>query len=124
VIVSHPSPYGFAETVERLDAELSARGVPVFARIDHAANATAAGLSLPPTLVVIFGNARAGTPLMARAPGFALDLPLRILIGADGDGRVTVSHHDPVAMAAPYGLTAEDVAPLQAVAVIATAVVA
>jgi uncharacterized protein (DUF302 family) len=120
-IVSLPSPHSFAETVERLEAELASRGIPVFARIDHAANAANAGLSMPPTLVVLFGNARAGTPLMNRAPDFALDLPLRILIRSAPDG-VTVSYHDPAAMAEPYGLSASDVAPLQAVALIAGAV--
>ena len=117
-----PSPHDFPETVRRLEAELTSRGVQVFTRIDHAANASAAGLVLPPTLVVIFGNAAAGTPLMARAPGFALDLPLRILVTETPTG-VTVSYHEPAALAEPYGLTAEDVRPLQAVAVIAAAVV-
>jgi len=122
-VTALPSPYGFAETVERLESELKSRGVQVFARIDHAANASAVGLVLPPTLVVVFGNAQGGTPLMAQAPGLALDLPLRILVASTPTG-VTVSYHDPVAMAAPYGLTAEDVRPLHAVAVIAAAVVA
>jgi uncharacterized protein (DUF302 family) len=117
------SPYGHDETVRRLEAELAGRGIQVFARIDHTANASAVGLVLPPTLVVIFGSAQTGTPLMAQAPGLALDLPLRILIASTPTG-VTVSYHDPAAMAAPYGLTADDVRPLHAVAVIAAAVVA
>jgi uncharacterized protein (DUF302 family) len=122
-IVALPSAHSFPETVQRLEAELTARGVPVFARIDHAANAAAAGLSMPPTLVVVFGNARAGTPLMQRAPEVALDLPLRILIRATPDG-VMVSYHDPAAMAEPYSLSASDVTPLQAVAQIAAAITA
>src|SRR5207244_8544172 len=93
-VVTLASPYPFAETRDRLDAELKSRGVQVFARIDHSANASAAGLVLPPTLVVIFGNAQAGTPLMAQAPGLALDLPLRILLTETPTG-VTVSYHDP-----------------------------
>jgi uncharacterized protein (DUF302 family) len=120
-IVALPSPHSFTETVQRLDAELAARGVPVFARIDHAANAYAAGLSMPPTLVVIFGNARAGTPLMKRAPGLALDLPLRILIRTAPEG-VMVSYHDPAAMAEPYGLSTSEVSPLQAIAQIAASI--
>jgi uncharacterized protein (DUF302 family) len=119
--VTLPSPHSFTETVQRLDAELAARGIPVFARIDHAANAAAAGLSMPPTLVVVFGNARAGTPLMERAPDLALDLPLRILIRTAPAG-VVVSYHDPAAMAEPYGLSAADVKPLQAITQIAAAV--
>ena len=120
-IVALPSPHSFTETVQRLDAELTARGIPVFARIDHAANAAAVGRSMPPTLVVVFGNARAGTPLMERAPDLALDLPLRILIRTTPDG-VLVSYHDPAAMAEPYGLSASDVTPLQAIAQIAAAI--
>ncbi len=115
------SAHDFATTRARLDAELAARGVEVFARIDHAANAAAAGLSLLPALVVVFGNARAGTPLMQRAPGLALDLPLRILIRADESGAVHLDFHDPEALVEPYGLTPADAAPLRAVAVIAAA---
>ncbi len=118
------SAHDFATTRARLDAELAARGVEVFARIDHAANAAAAGLSLLPALVVIFGNARAGTPLMQRAPGLALDLPLRILIRADEAGAVEISYHDPEKLIEPYGLAPADAAPLRAVAVIAAAVAA
>jgi uncharacterized protein (DUF302 family) len=116
------SAHDFATTRARLDAELAARGVEVFARIDHAANAAAAGMSLPPTLVVVFGNARAGTPLMQRAPDLALDLPLRILIREDEHGAVLLSYHDPAALVQAYGLAAADAMPLHAVATIATAV--
>jgi uncharacterized protein (DUF302 family)/quercetin dioxygenase-like cupin family protein len=123
-MTSLESAHDFATTRARLDAELAARGLEVFARIDHAANAAAAGLAMPPALVVIFGNARAGTPLMVRAPALALDLPLRILIRADESGAVHVGYHDPAELVAPYGLTAEDAAPLHAVAVIAAAVAA
>ena len=115
------SAHDFGTTVRRLDDELAARGVEVFARIDHAANAAAAGLSMPPTLVVVFGNARGGTPLMLKAPGLALDLPLRILVREDADG-VVVSYRDPAALVEPYGLSAADAAPLRAVAAIAGAV--
>lgn len=115
------SAYDFETTRARLDSELASRGIDVFARIDHAANAAAAGLSMPPAEVVVFGNTRAGTPLMLRAPALALDLPLRILVQADESGAVSVSYHDPASMVAPYGLTAADAAPLHAVAVIAAA---
>lgn len=111
----------FDTTRARLLHELAERGIEVFARIDHAANAAAAGLSMPPAEVVIFGNAQAGTPLMLRAPELALDLPLRILIRADESGAVFVSYHDPASIVAPYGLTAADAASLHAVAVLAAA---
>jgi uncharacterized protein (DUF302 family) len=121
-IVELASAHDFATTVRRLDDELAARGVEVFARIDHAANAAAVGLSLPPTLVVIFGSARAGTPLMQRAPALALDLPLRILVRSDSG--VVVCFRDPAALVAPFGMSADDAAPLRAVAAIAAAVTA
>jgi uncharacterized protein (DUF302 family) len=120
-VVELRSAHDFATTVRRLDDELAARGVEVFARIDHAANAAAVGLSMPPTLVVIFGNARAGTPLMRRAPALALDLPLRILVRSDPGG-VAVCFHDPAALVEPFGLSADDAAPLRAVTAIAAAV--
>jgi uncharacterized protein (DUF302 family) len=117
-IVELASPYDFATTLDRLDHELAGRGIEVFARIDHAAAATAAGLAMPPTTVVVFGNARAGTPLMLDAPQLALDLPLRILVRQGPDG-VLVAYHEPVALLAEYGLAPERAAALHAVAVIA-----
>jgi uncharacterized protein (DUF302 family) len=120
-LVERRSAHDFGTTVRRLDDQLAARGAEVFARIDHAANAEAAGMSMPPALVVVFGSAKAGTPLMLEAPGLALDLPLRILVREDPGG-VVVSYHDPAALVAPYGLPPGDAAPLQAVAVIADAV--
>jgi uncharacterized protein (DUF302 family) len=120
-IVELGSRHDFATTVRRLDDELANRGVTVFARVDHAANATAAGLSMPPAVVVTFGNAQAGTPLMQRAPALALDLPLRILVRETPDG-VVLAYRDPAALVAPFGLTAEDAAPLRAVVAIAAAV--
>jgi uncharacterized protein (DUF302 family) len=94
---------GFDAVLDRLDAEIAARGLTVFARVDHAANARAAGLAMPPTTVLLFGNARGGTPLMLQAPGLALDLPLRILVRETPEGTV-VSYHDPTAMLASFGL--------------------
>jgi uncharacterized protein (DUF302 family) len=90
----------------------------VFARIDHAAGAAAAGLTMPPATVVVFGNARAGTPLMLDAPLLALDLPLRILVRQGTDG-VVVAYHEPVALLAEFGLAPERAAALHAVAVVA-----
>src|SRR2546421_6623445 len=112
------SIYGFVETIQRLEGQLAAKGLTVFARIDHAANARAVGLDLPPATVLVFGNARAGTPLMVKAPAVALDLPLRILVRQETDA-VVVSYHDPTAMLADFGLPASDAAPLQGLAVIA-----
>ena len=117
-IVALSSPYDFATTLGRLEDELAGRGIEVFARIDHAANAAAAGLSMPPATVVVFGNARAGTPLMLDAPLLALDLPLRILVRQGEDG-VVVAYHEPVALLGEHGLAPERAAALHAVAVVA-----
>jgi len=119
-LVTLRSAHDFATTVRRLDDELAARGVPVFARFDHAANAAGAGLAMPPTVVTVFGSPRAGTPLMLQAPDLALDLPLRILVRQDDDG-VAVSYRDPEATVEGFGVPAD---PLRAVAVIAAAVAA
>jgi uncharacterized protein (DUF302 family) len=117
-IVELASADDFTTTLDRLEHELAARGIEVFARIDHAANAAAAGLAMPPATVVVFGNARAGTPLMVDAPALALDLPLRILVRQGPDG-VVVAYHEPVALLGEHGLPPERAAGLQAVAVIA-----
>ena len=94
-VVNVRSPYSVAETVRRLEVVLAGKGIPVLARINHAAGAIAAGLSMKPTEVLIFGNARAGTPLMLAAPSLALDLPLRTLVWEDENGAVWVSYNTP-----------------------------
>jgi uncharacterized protein (DUF302 family) len=119
-VVEVRSMFALPETIDRLDAEIAARGLRVFARIDHAANAGEVGLEMPSTTVVIFGNARGGTPLMIKAPAMALDLPLRVLVRQDG-AEVVVSYHDPVALAAAFGLPPSDAAPLQALSAIVQA---
>jgi uncharacterized protein (DUF302 family) len=83
------------ETVERLESEIRARSLSVLARIDHAAAAAAAGLSLRPTLLLIFGNAKAGTPLMQAAQSIGIDLPLKFLVWQDAEGATQVSFNQP-----------------------------
>jgi uncharacterized protein (DUF302 family) len=85
------SPHSVAETVERLDRILVQRGLTVFARIDHSGAAAAVGLKMPPTQVLIFGNAKSGTPIMVAAPTTAIDLPLKALIWEDPEGQVRLS---------------------------------
>lgn len=92
-VVEHPSPVAFAPTLERLERAITAAGLTIFARIDHAAGARAAGLEMPPTTVLIYGHARGGTPLMLAAPHVALDLPLRVLVRQDAAGAVLVGFH-------------------------------
>ena len=92
----------FERTVERLRQLLVERGITLFAEIDHARNAREAGLEMPPTVVLIFGNAKAGTPLMVKAPDIALELPLRVLVREEPDGGAVLAYHDPVRLAEAF----------------------
>jgi uncharacterized protein (DUF302 family)/uncharacterized membrane protein YidH (DUF202 family) len=94
-ISSLPSHHSVDETVARLTAMLEAKGVKVFAVIDHSGEAAKAGLAMPPTKLVIFGNPKAGTPLMLAAPSIAIDLPLKVLVAQDTAGNVSVSYNSP-----------------------------
>jgi uncharacterized protein (DUF302 family) len=105
-IVTKLSPWSVADTVSRLSAEVTGKGMKVFAVIDHAGEAGAIGLELRETKVVIFGSPQAGTPVMVAAPLAALDLPLKVLVWADGD-QTKVSYTAPGALAARYGLSDE-----------------
>ena len=89
------SNFGPKDTMNRLEAAVQAKGMTVFARIDHAAGATAAGLTLRPTEVLIFGNAKGGTPLMNSVQTIGLDLPLRALVWQDASGNTWLSYNDP-----------------------------
>jgi uncharacterized protein (DUF302 family) len=91
--VEHASAMPFAQTLDRLVAAIEAAGMAIFARIDHAAGAQAAGLAMPPATVLIYGNPKGGTPLMLAAPLAALDLPLRVLVREAADGRALVAFH-------------------------------
>jgi uncharacterized protein (DUF302 family) len=99
-----PSRFGPQQTMNRLEAEVKARGMTVFARIDHAAGALAAGLTLPPTEVLVFGNAKAGTPLMQSVQTIGIDLPLKALVWQDGSGATWLSYNDPAWLAERHGL--------------------
>ena len=85
------SAHSFAETVQRLLAAFSDRGIKVFATIDQQAEARAAGLAMPPTTLILFGNPKAGTPLMLARPESGLDLPLKVLVSEAEPGHVSVS---------------------------------
>jgi uncharacterized protein (DUF302 family) len=122
-----PSSFGPQDTMDRLEAAVKAKGMMVFARIDHAAGAAGAGLSLRPTAVLIFGNAKAGTPLMQSVQTLGIDLPLRALVWQDISGNTWLSYNDPAWLAQRHGLggteTVVDMitAALEAVAKAATA---
>jgi uncharacterized protein (DUF302 family) len=110
-IITKHSQQSVADTVARLHQLLETAGITVFATIDQAEAARQVGLELRDTVLVIFGNPQAGTPLMEAAPLSALDLPLKVLVW-DDDGQTSVSYYDPATMGPRYGLSAEQVAAL------------
>jgi len=116
------SPWSVADTVSRLSAALAARGMKEFAVIDHSGEAEAAGLELRDTKLVIFGSPHAGTPVMVAAPLAALDLPLKVLVWADGN-QTKVSYTAPAACAARYGLGDELAARLAGIDALTSAVI-
>ena len=122
-LINVPGTFGAKETVDRLEAEIKARGMTVFARIDHAAGAAEVGLTLRPTVLLIFGNARAGTPLMQADQATGIDLPLKALVTEDASGKVWLSYNDPHWIARRHGLgaTAEQVVEAMAAALNAVA---
>lgn len=93
--VSQRSQHSVDETVARLEKILEAKGVKLFALVDHSGEAKKAGMEMRPTKLVIFGNPAAGTPVMLAAPTIAIDLPLKILVWEDGDGVVWLSWNGP-----------------------------
>lgn len=100
-----PSSFGPDATMDRLESEVKARGLSVFARIDHAAGAASVGLPLRPTAVLIFGNAKGGTPLMQAAQTIGIDLPLRALVWQDAAGKTFLSYNDIAWVARRHELT-------------------
>jgi uncharacterized protein (DUF302 family) len=92
-IVAKPSKYSVAETIDRLEKVVKAKGVTVFARIDHAAEAEKVGMKLRPTQLLILGNPKAGTPVMAAAQSAAIDLPLKALAWEDANGKVWLGYN-------------------------------
>ncbi len=109
-LTSIASQYGAKETMDRLEVEVKAKGLTVFARIDHAAGATAVGLPLRPTELLIFGNAKGGTPLMQANQTAGIDLPLKALVYEDEAGKVWVVYNSPEWIAERHGLGAGVVA--------------
>jgi uncharacterized protein (DUF302 family) len=94
-IVCRKSNHSVDETVEKLKSMLQAKGVTLFALVDHSGEAQEVGLTMPPTKLLIFGNPKGGTPLMLATPSIAIDLPLKILIAQDADGTVNVCYNAP-----------------------------
>ena len=104
-LVSVPSKHNAAVTLDRLETALRQKGIHVFARIDHAAGAKEAGLSLRPTTVLLFGNPQVGTPLMHSNQTIGIDLPLKILVWEDEAGQVWLTYNDPRYLAGRHKIT-------------------
>ena len=103
-IVNKPSKHSVEQTVEALSNILKSKGVAVFALIDHSGEAEKVGLKMRPTKLLIFGNPKARTPLMLASPSSAIDLPLKLLVWEDGQGKVWVSYNSPEYLRERHGL--------------------
>jgi len=121
-VTTKESPRSVEDTVTRLKSVLESKRIKLFAVIDHSGEAEAVGLELRDTKVVIFGNPLAGTPVMSAAPLAALDLPLKVLVWADGD-QTKLSYAGPQELAARYGLGNELAGRLSAIDTITDAVI-
>ena len=115
-LITISSSYGPEETMNRFEAEVRARGMTVFAHVDYAAGAAAVGLPLRPTDLLIFGNAKGGTPLMQSAQTIGIDLPLKALVWQDGSGGTWLSYNDPAWLVKRHGLGHEAEATVNAMA--------
>jgi uncharacterized protein (DUF302 family) len=123
-IVTKPGKHSVDRTVQKLEELLQAKGVKLFAVVDHSGEAASAGLHMPPTKLLIFGNPKAGTPLMLASPSVAIDLPLKILVWEDGQGQVQISWNSPAWLQARHNLPPElmpNIAVVEALAATAAA---
>lgn len=114
-VASKRSAHPFGVTVERVKALLSAKGITLFSVFDHSGEAAKVGIPMRPTVVLVFGNPRAGTPVMIASPSSAIDLPLKILVSEDAEGVVWLTYNAPAYVAERHGIPANLLAPLAAV---------
>jgi len=119
-IMNVASNHSVDETVEKLKTILQSKGVALFALIDHSGEAEKVGFKMPPTKLLIFGSPKAGTPLMLAAPSIAIDLPLKILVWQDAQGKVWLSYNSPEYLMKRHGLSQDLVPVLAAVKNLAT----
>jgi uncharacterized protein (DUF302 family) len=103
-LITIPSAHSAKETIDRIESDIKSKGMTIFARIDHAAGAKEVGLTLAPTLLLIFGNAKVGTPLMQDKQRIGIDLPLKALAWEDGSGKTWLSYNDLDWLAKRHGL--------------------
>ena len=106
-LITQPSAFGVKETMDRLEADVRKKGMTVFARVDHAAGASAVGLALRATELLIFGNARVGTPLMQGDQTIGLDLPLKVLVWEDAAGQTSLAYYEPRVLLGRPGVAAD-----------------
>ena len=106
-LIQLASRYSVEDTLKRLTAAFTEKGMQIFAVIDHSGEAEKVGLKMRPTKVVIFGSPKGGTPLMVAAPSLAIDLPLKALVAEDQSGKVTVTYNDPAYLQQRHGVPAE-----------------
>lgn len=107
-LIVKTSAFGVTKTLDRLGIALERAGITVFARIDHAKGAQKAGLDLPPTALIVFGNPKLGTPLMQSNQKIGLDLPLKALAWQEADGSVKLGYTDPAWLAKRHGIADRD----------------
>jgi uncharacterized protein (DUF302 family) len=117
-----PSSLGPKETMDRLEKEIKARGLTIFARVDHSAGAAEVGLTLRPTELLIFGNAKGGTPLMQANQTVGIDLPLKALVWQDGSGKTWLSYNAPSWLVKRHALGTEVNPTVDAMAALLSAV--
>ena len=120
-IIRKLSSHSVEQTVERLKNILQSKGVTLFALVDHSGEAEKVGMKMPPTKLLIFGNPKAGTPLMLAAPSIAIDLPLKILVSEDAAGKVWISYNSPQYLQERHGLPANLLPNINVVEALATA---
>lgn len=106
-LVHVASPYSLPQTLQKLEAILESRGLKIFARIDHSGEAQKVGLVMRPTLLLIFGSPKAGTPVMIAAPSIAIDLPLKVLAWEDAAGKSWLSYNSPNYLKQRHGVPEE-----------------
>ncbi|SAL38239.1 camphor resistance protein CrcB [Caballeronia turbans] len=120
-VVTIASAHGAVAAADRLEALIRARGLMLFARIDFSGDAARAGLTMPPSQLLVFGNPQAGTPLMQAVPTAALDLPLKVLSWEDANGRAWLSYNATEYLRARHGLDADAMKPVSGVAALVEA---
>jgi uncharacterized protein (DUF302 family) len=118
-IVIRPSNHSVDETVDKLKNILQSKGVTLFALVDHSGEAEKVGMKMLPTKLLIFGNPKAGTPLMLAVPSIAIDLPLKILVSEDAAGKAWISHNSAEYLRERHGLPAELLANISVVETLA-----